>query len=152
MLSFGAPGRKTVFAAVGLAAALGAGGTAFAMTSSPSSPPAGTSASTPGRPATALAVHAGRRHRLALLQRADHATIEIKVKGKWVTYTLDRGKVTAVSPSSITLLRPDGQTVTEQITSSTKYGGVGAETQVRTDQPAMVISDNGTALRIRQRP
>lgn len=152
------PGKKTVIAAVGVAAALGAAGTAYAATGSPSGGNTPAPAVTPG-PAGAAgkgraggqAGPAGRHHPRTLLQRADHATIELKVKGQWVTYTLDRGKVTAVSANSITLARPDGKTVTEAITPSTRYGGV-AKGQVKTDHPAAVVSDQGTALRINQRP
>jgi hypothetical protein len=150
---FRVPGKKSVIAAVGVAAALGAAGTAYAATGSSSggsTPASATPAVTPGRPGGRTGA-AGRHHPRNLLQRADHATIELKVKGQWVTYTLDRGKVTAVSSSSITLARPDGRSVTETITPSTRYGGV-AEGQVKTDRPAVVISDQGTALRINQRP
>ncbi|MDA8045208.1 MAG: hypothetical protein M0Z30_08240 [Actinomycetota bacterium] len=150
---------KTVFGAIGVAAALGIGGTAWAATggaNTPSSPagvvtaaPAGSGASgTSGAPVAAN--RAGRPTRRSLLERADHATIEIKVKGQWVTYSIDRGKVTSVSPTSITLARPDGQSVTEQITAATKYRGVSGESAIQTGRPAQVVSDGGSALRIRQ--
>jgi len=151
-------GRKTVLGAVGVLAALGAGGTAFAATSSSSSPapggptpPAASSNAnrgtgsgvSPAAPAT------GARKR-SLLDRADHASVEVKVKGQWITYDVDRGKVTAVSPGSITLQRPDGQSVTETLGPDTKYKGVTSESGIRLARPAMVVSEGGTAVRVRQ--
>jgi hypothetical protein len=130
-----------MLAALGLAAAVGAGGTAYAATSSGSaSPPK----------AAAPAAHA-KRHR-TLLQRADYATVEVKVHGQWVTFELDRGKVAAVSPSSITLLRPDGHSVTEAITAHTKFRGVSGESEVQVGKAAGVLSEGGSALWIRQKP
>jgi len=135
-----------MLAALGLAAAVGAGGTAYAATSTGSTPPA--------QPA-APAAHARAAHpkaRRTLLGRADYATFEVKMRGRWVTLELDRGKVTAVSPSSITLLRPDGHSVTEAITAHTRFAGVSGESQVQLHKPAGVLSEDGSALWIRQKP
>ncbi len=139
MQLFNGFGRKTAFGAAGVVAALAAGGTAYAATSS-----------SPGAtgPTAAGPVPAVRR----LLQRADHATVEVKVKGQWVTYTLDRGEVTAVSPTSITLTRPDGQIVTDTIGPATKFAGVASEASLQADRRALVVSEGGAALRIRQAP
>lgn len=149
MKILGITGRRAAFGAVGVLAAVGVGGTAYAATSSSGSTPApsGVTAATPATPAAGGAHHARARK---LLDRADHATVEIKVKGQWVTYTIDRGKVTAVSPTSITLLRPDGQSVTDSIGSTTKFTGVTSESAIKTQAPATVLSDNGAALRIHQ--
>lgn len=134
-----------MLAALGLAAAVGAGGTAYAATSSGSAPPGSTPPKTAGP-----AAHA--RARRNLLERADYATVEVKVRGQWVTFELDRGKVTGVTPTSITLQRPDGQSVTEAITSKTKFRGVAGEGQVQLEKPAGVLSEGGSALWIRQKP
>lgn len=135
--------RKVAFAAVGAIVVAGAGGTAYAATGSggPSSP------SNAGVAPVVKPAHP--RHR-TLLQRSDHSTLELKVKGQWVTYTLDRGKVLSVSPTSITLTRPDGQTVTDTITPSTRFGGVTSESAVQLNRRAAVLSESGTALRISQ--
>lgn len=136
---------KAAIAAFGLAASLGVGGAAYAATSSsPSHATAATAVSS--QPATG----GGARRAKGIYARADHATIEVRQKGQWVTYELDRGKVTAVSPTSITLARPDGQSVTEAIDSNTKYKGVASEADIQTGRPALVVSENGTAVRIRQ--
>lgn len=142
-------GRRAAVVAIGLVTAACAGGTAYAATGSGPAP--GGQGTRPSGVASQTARHPGRPGR-SLLQRADHATVEVRVKGRWVTYTLDRGRVTAVSPTSITLSRPDGQSVTDAIGPSTKYEGVGSETAVQLHRPATVLSDAGTALRVRQRP
>lgn len=151
MWKFNRIGRKTAVGAVGAVLALGAGGTAYAATaSSGSSPTVAAQAATSTTPTSPTTVVKGRRHR-GLLERTDHATAELKVHGNWVTYTLDRGKVSAVSATSISVLRPDGQTATESINSSTKFKGVGSESAVQLNRPVAVISDNGVALQVRQR-
>jgi hypothetical protein len=134
--------KKVAVGAVGALAVLGIGGTAYAATT-----PSSTSA-TNGSQAAPAALSKSKLG--AILRRTDHATLEVKVKGQWVTYTIDRGKVSAVSPTSITLARPDGQSVTEAITSSTKYRGVTSESGIQVNKSAIVLSDNGSALGIRQ--
>jgi hypothetical protein len=133
---------KSVLGALGVAASLGIGGTAYAAGNS--SPGHGSAATT--QSATA----AGARQAKGLYARADHISLEVRVKGQWVTYDVDRGKVTAVSPTSITLARPDGQSVTEAIDSNTKYKGAASEADIHTGRPALVVSEHGTAVRIRQ--
>ncbi len=149
MRIFVTTGRKATLAAVAVLVAAGAGGTAYAATGSggPASPPSGST----GSPAPAPHAHAHGRPR-SLLQRSDHAVLEIKVKGQWVTYDFDRGRVTAVSPTSITLARPDGQSVTDSIDPATRYGGVTSEAAIRMGRPATVVSVGGAALRIHQGP
>jgi hypothetical protein len=131
--------RRVALGAIGGIVCLAIGGTAYAATSpgssSTNSPPSGTAT-----------------HQRSLIARADHATIELKVKGEWETYTLDRGKVTAVSPTSITLARPDGTSVTDAINSATKFRGVTSESGVTVGKAAGALSSNGTALRVTQKP
>lgn len=141
------PGRKALVAAAGVVAALGVGGTAYAASDGGSGTPA--LVATNGGAVLGAPVHPKGAHR-TLLRRADHATAEVRVKGQWVTYTLDRGKVSAVSPTSITLALPDGHSVTDTIGSGTKFGGVSSEAGVQPGRPASVVSLNGMAVRIRQ--
>jgi len=120
------------------------GATVYAASDPPAASP--TPATTPSahpKPAAA---------RRTLLSRADHATLEIRSHGKWVTVDLDRGNVTAASTSSITLSRPDGQSVTLQIASSTKFRGTEATSAaaLKTGVRAQVLSENGTAISIRE--
>lgn len=153
MKSLSTTRRKVALGAVGAIACLGVGGTAYAATSSGSSPssPPSSSPSPSSAPPSSTPASAGKHHR-SLIDRADHATVELKVKGKWVTYTLDRGKVTAVSASSITLARPDGTSVTDAINPATKFRGVSSEAGITVGKPAGALSSNGTALRITQKP
>jgi hypothetical protein len=104
---------------------------------------------TPATGQGATAHKHGRHHHGGLIARTDHATAEVRIKGQWVTLGLDRGQVTAVSSSAITLMRPDGHPVTIKIDAATKYsGGATSATSVQTGRRATVISDDGTARRI----
>lgn len=149
--------RKAAAGAAGLAVALGAGGAAAwaAVSSDPSASgqvAAATTAATP-TPAGSSARHAGRAGKArSLLNRSDHITFEVKVRGHWVTYDLDRGTVSSISATSITLARPDGQSVTEAINPSTHFVGVRSESSVVVDKKAAVVSLNGVAVSIRQAP
>lgn len=122
---------------------LAAGGaTVYAASDPPGSLPATTPSAAPS--AKPAAAHRG------LLSRTDHASLEVRKGGKWVTVDVDRGNVTAASTSSITLNRPDGQSVTLQISSSTKFRGKEASSAsaLKSGVRAMVISENGTAISI----
>ena len=142
---------RPLLGTVGVLAALGVGGTAYAVTSGGAPPAPATAVSSAAATLTTGPAGGGAGLRIrALLRRTDHATVEIKRSGQWVTYDLDRGTVTAVSPSSITLQRPDGQSITFTIGSATKFKGVGSESQVQLQKPALVLSTNGAAVRIRQ--
>jgi hypothetical protein len=138
--------QNVAFASIAVIGVTGIGGAAYAATTATTTAPAATA------PA-AKAAHAKAAHHRAksLLSRADRATVEIKVKGAWVTYGIDRGKVTAVSPTSVTLALADGQSVTEAIASTTKFGGVSGASAVTVGKPAMVVSQGATATRIVQR-
>ena len=148
------PARRHRIAAAVTAATLALGGGTAAVIASTTTPPASgvsLASATVATPAAATTRPARVRRARALLRRADHATLEVKVQGQWVTFDLDRGKVATVSPTAITLQRPDGQSVTLQITGATHFNGVASEAAVRTGAAATVISDNGTARRIVQR-
>ena len=147
-------GKKVAGAALAGTLALGgAGAIALAgggqASSAASNLPATLTAATQNAPAKGRRAGDGW---LALFRRADHGTLEVKNKaGQWVTYTFDKGKVTAVSASSITLARPDGQSVTIAITAETKFRGVSSAADVTVGRAAIVVSDNGHALWVAQR-
>lgn len=149
--------RKVAAGAVAAIASVGAGFGAYALTgpaaasASASSAPLNLAVSS--QPTTSPKTPKAHPHR-TLLERTDHATIEVrgKGKGKWVTIELDRGKVTSASSSSIALSLPDGSHVTETITPSTKFTGIKSASSIRTGVRATVISENGDALRIAQKP
>jgi hypothetical protein len=153
MRTFNRITKKSAIAAAGAVVVLGAGGTAWAVEASSSSPAAAsTSASTPAStapsPSSGPATHA--RRAKSLLERADRATVEVKVKGQWVTYDIDRGHVSAVSASSIALQLPDGTSVTEAITPTTRFKGVTSASSVVVGHVATVISTGGNAIEVEQ--
>lgn len=117
---------------VGGAAYLVAGpvlGSTVASTTTPSSSAASTlqsatsgSGQSGSAAAGAAATGGGRAGVLRrLLARSDHASLQVKIKGTWQTVTLDRGTIKSISSTSITILRPDGVTVTAPLSSSTKF-------------------------------
>lgn len=147
-------GKK--IAAVGVAGAVlvGAGTVAWADSNSGSSP---APASTPAAATPATATGKAAQKHAGIFDRADHGTIEIKMKAAttgtatWQTVTFDRGQVSAATAGQITLARPDGQSVTLTIGPNTKWQGVTSEAQIVTGKGALVVSEDGTALIIRQR-
>lgn len=151
-------GKKIAAAAIVGFVGLGAGAAAWATGSSGGSSSPSSSTAPAAVTAPAGAKKGGKKGGLALriLRRADHGTIELKVKGEngaaptWQTFTFDKGSVTAVSASQITLARPDGQSVTLQIGATTKFRGVTSSTDVMTGKAALVISQNGTATQVLQ--
>lgn len=140
---------RTRIAAVAVAAA--ASGAGFAGVSAVTAGPA-TASSLPAT--TVSSVTAGHHHAHPwigrLLARTDHATVEVKRHGTWVTLELDRGKVTAASATSVTLARPDGTSVTIAITPSTKVRGVSSAAALVIGHGARVVSLGGDALLVGQ--
>jgi hypothetical protein len=144
--------------AMSLGLAVVGGGVAAAATASSASRPAlNLAASTATTPApsttTAPGEHAGRAGRPGyMLHHAVHGDFIIKTKNGWETITFDRGTVTAVSATSITVHRPDGVSVTKRLDANTRYKGITEATAIAKGQPAVVISHAGTALAVGQRP
>lgn len=134
--------KKVIGVAVAGLVVLGAGAAAWAQST-------GGTTSTSGTASANRRGHPG----LAILRRADHGTLEIKDKtGSWITLTVDRGQVTAADAGSVTLQRPDGQTVTAKLTADTKYRGVSSASSIATGKAAVVVSDSsGNALVVAQR-
>jgi septal ring-binding cell division protein DamX len=142
----------TATLALGGAAAVASAdsGTSTPTTSTPTTSAPATSAPAANAAPTKRAGHNG------LLGRADHGEVEVRVKGDdgkpaWVWVTFDRGKVTAVNQGSITLARPDGQSVTLQLSPTTKYHGVTGWQQITNGKGAVVVSRSGTATQVLQR-
>ena len=80
-----------------------------------------------------------------LLATAVHADVSIvKLDGTIVAQTYDRGRITAASSDSITLLRRDGQSVTLVVNSSTKL----PRRELGVNRQALVVSRAGVALRV----
>lgn len=104
------------------------GGVAFAASGSGSSTPATLTAATApaGTPATGPARH---KHR-GLLDRAEHGSVTVKTKTGTEVIDVQRGTVTAVSPTSITVKSPDGFTATYVVDSSTKVRKTGQQSAI----------------------
>ena len=169
------PGRPVILAAVAVAALIGGAGVALAATASPSSAPrtaakAGTAVSAPARlpsrcqiklPPRGLPLR-GRAFAIPGLLMplsfgpfgAIHGQfVTPKPGGGYQTIDTQRGTVTAVSSSSITVKSSDGYAKTYQVTGSTnvnaKRAGIGS---VKTGQTVFVLAtasgSSATATRI----
>ena len=74
-----------------------------------------------------------------------HGDIEVATKNGYVTFEFDRGAVTSISSSQITILRPDGKSVTEGINGTTRMPKRGVPAK---GQNVVVISTGGNSYRI----
>jgi hypothetical protein len=103
--------------------------------------------------ALSIRVRAAAKQKLRLLHGAVHATIDlIKADGSTDSITFDRGEITAKAPSSITLKRKDGKSVTLATDSSTKVREkhtLVALADLQVGDRAMFFSRDGTAFLIR---
>lgn len=82
-----------------------------------------------------------------LLKGAVHADVsKLMANGTTREVTLDRGAVTASSPTSIYLERADGQSITIAVALATKVRGT-----IVVGSKGLVLSRDGTALSIRVR-
>jgi hypothetical protein len=91
-------------------------------------------------------------HHHGWMHGAIHGDILVKTKNGYQVVTFDRGTVTTISGTSITIRRPDGVSVTKTLTPDTKYKGISGAAAVVTGRPAIVVSQHGTALVVAQRP
>ena len=135
--------RALVLVGIGVVSAASVAGVSFALTSnSSSSSPAATAAASTS---SATATTGVRQRALAILRRTVSGEIELATKHGFVTYEFDRGIVTSISSSSITVLREDGKSVTEAVTGSTRMPVRGVPTM---GENVVVISTGGNAVRI----
>jgi hypothetical protein len=130
----------------GLAYALAAGGVSVSPTAvtSPGSASGGAAVLAAG--GTPPAQPRGRHGLRGLVRRAVHVDVVVpKAGGGFRTIDIDRGAVTAVSSTSITVTSPGRTPVTAAITSSTRQpaGAVTVSEQV------VLVSSDGNALLVR---
>lgn len=88
----------------------------------------------------------------SFLRRGIHGEILVKDGDGYSTVIFDRGRVTSASSGSITLERPDGQSVTVSTDDATVYRGISGFDEVRTGDPALVVTKGGRATLVAQRP
>jgi hypothetical protein len=85
-----------------------------------------------------------------------HASINVVVQRVPHTFTYDRGRVTAVSPTSLTLREPDGSIVTIGIDSGTVVRIAGRPASIaqvrRLDMATTVTVDGGPAALVKVQP
>jgi len=91
------------------------------------------------------AAKTAQRHALKRAVRAGvHAYVSlVRADGSTDSFAVDRGRVTASSPTSLTLVRPDGKTVSVSLASTTIVRGT-----VTVGRGALVFSRNGAAFRV----
>ena len=132
--------RRRIAAAVIVAAGLATAGIAYAE-GQPADPSVG-----PNPPAAAKA--GGRPGAPGVLKGAIHGDLLIRGEdGATRTVTFDRGKVTAISATSITIERPDGVSLSKNLTDQTVFNGTPKD-KVQAGMGAIVVSSGDTAERV----
>ncbi len=89
--------------------------------------------------------------RVRFTERVIHGSVILNDTGSWVAFTLDAGRVTAISASAITLKRADGSSVTLTVSASTLWGAKGGTPKdlAKLDGRAVaVLSRNGVAVHV----
>jgi hypothetical protein len=107
----------------------------------------GTAAATASETSSASAADCaiGGKGLKALLKRTIHAQLIVRGKsGQWVTVDLDRGKITTISSTSITIKRADGVSVSATITPSTRFRRA-TESELMTGDPVVLVQVGGDA-------
>jgi len=92
--------------------------------------------------------------RRALLQRLEHGQLTLRLRGGTKTVDLQRGTVTAVSPTSISVTSPDGFKDTYAVNGDTKVrtrSGLQSISVVHDKDTVFVVASAGKALRVLDR-
>ena len=155
--------RKTsIWAATGIIGAGVAGGLTYAAVSTPAgaSSTIGAaadnviSAAQPGPGAGPAAGRLRGMGRRGLLARLEHGQLTLQTKQGDRTIDLQRGSVTSVSPTSISVTSPDKFAGTYTIDSSTKVrtrDGLVSASSIHKGDQVLVVATGGKALRILDR-
>lgn len=112
--------RPALVAAVVVALAGGGTAVALAETSAPPTPTAPSSAAPTSAAPAPGAEHPARKARRALARRAEHGEVVLHGKAGDRTVDVQRGVVTAASPTSVTVRSTDGFTATYAFTPTSK--------------------------------
>jgi len=132
--------RRCIAAAVIVAAGLATAGIAYAE-GQPADPSVG-----PNPPAAAKAGQ--RPGGPGVLKGAIHGDLLIRGEdGATRTVTFDRGKITVISGTSITIERPDGVSVSKNVTDQTVFNGTPKD-QLKAGMRGVVVSSGDTAERV----
>jgi hypothetical protein len=144
--------RRLAAGAVATFVLAGGGGLAYAEVAAGSPAAAPTATVTASSPSTSTPPSKAKAdHRPGLLRRAVHIEAVVRTKSGYETVDVDRGTVASISPTSITITRPDGPQVSANITPTTKFRGV-QQSQIQDGQTVRVVQTGGNALQIAERP
>lgn len=95
----------------------------------------------------------GHRPGAGLLRRGIHGEVIVEQDGGgFETVEFDKGTLTSVGDSSLVLERDDGMTVRVTTNDATKFRGVEGLSELRTGDKVFVVSKDGVARLIAQRP
>ena len=135
--------RRRIIAGAIVVAGIATAGIAYAENQPPDPSIAVTRAAATGAPAPAAA-----GGKAGILKGAIHGDLLVRSQdGSTHTVTFDRGKVSSVSASSITIQRPDGVSVTDDVTDQTVFNGIPRD-QLQSGTPAIVVSEGHTATHV----
>jgi hypothetical protein len=143
--------KTTLLALSGVVGSGVVGGLTYAAVSSPAA--ASTSAGS-ANSAPVAAPFAHRFDRGGMFRRIEHGQLTLQTRTGDRTVDLQRGKVTAVSPTSISVESPDGFTATYAVTSATKVRvarTLGSIAGVHDGDRVFVVASGGKALRVLDR-
>jgi hypothetical protein len=91
--------------------------------------------------------------RMGPMGRAVHGDLIVRNQdGGYVPVTFDRGALESVGSDQLTIARPDGVKVTVKLDGETRYRGVASKDELRTGEGALVVSEDGVATMVGQRP
>lgn len=140
--------RTTALATIGIVGSGVVGGLTYAAVSSPAA-----AAPSVAKQAS-VTEHAASRHGHRWLSRLEHGEVTVQTRAGDRTLDLQRGTVTAVSPTSISVRSHDGFTAAYDVTAKTRVRTRGALTtiaKVHTGDIVLVVGTSGKALRVLDR-
>jgi hypothetical protein len=135
--------RRRLIAGLIVTAGLATAGIAYAENQPPDPSVAVTRAAATGAPSPAAA-----GGKAGVLKGAIHGELLVRGQdGSTHTVTFDRGKVSSVSASSITIQRPDGVSVSDDLTDQTVFNGTPRD-QLASGTPVIVVSEGHSATHV----
>jgi len=148
--------KKRLLAATSGAAVVAVAAGGVAMASTPSTPTSSASSSTSastsaGSAGTAVSKADARQEIRWLARHTVHAELIVHTSSGYKTVDVDRGKLTAGNTKVLTIQRPDGPSVSADITSSTKFRGL-PESKLRKGDTVVIVQTGGNAIVVWSRP
>jgi hypothetical protein len=135
--------RRRIIAAAIVAAGLTTAGIAYAENQ-----PADPTVAITRAAATGAAAPAAAGGKAGVMKGAIHGDLLVRNQdGSTRTVTFDRGKVSSVSASAITIERPDGVSVTKDVNDQTVFKGT-ARDQLSAGTPVIVVSEGQAATHV----